>query len=150
MKAVVQSVLLAMVSAMLVIAAASVASASEVVTLNHAQGATYSIMAYNSSTSSYYYLTGTVGSDSYQITVPKGYSSSLTVAVGRRVGTRNLYAEHDPLNPIFDVSNKSTYVLEFQYIGTRSSSKAMGAPMVKSAPSLFSDGAAANKRFPPQ
>ena len=139
-----------MLLTMVLMAAASTASASEVVTIKNATGGSYSIMAYNAATRAYYYLNGSLGSDSCAITVPNGYSCSLTVAVGKRVGTRNLYEERDPMNPIFDVTFKSTYVLELTRIGVGSSSKAMGSLNTKSSLNLFVDGSNEFKRQPPK
>lgn len=128
----------------------STALASEVITVKNAQGGTYSILAYNSASREYYSLNGALSSSSFAINVPKGYSSSLSVALGTRVGTRNLYAEHDPLNPIFDVTIKSSSALEFTRIGTAASSKAMGAFVPNAALGVFTGSDNEFKRQSPQ
>lgn len=102
------------------------ASAREVITLTKANGGSYSVMAYNTSTKSYYYVNGDITSDSHPVTVPNGYGSTISVALGRAVGTRNMYEEKDPLSPILEVRKKSTYVLELIRTGT--------SPAVSSAP----------------
>lgn len=101
--------------------AAGSAWAREVITVKLANGGTYNVTAYNTSTRTYYFLNGNLGSDSHQITVPNGYACTITVTRGSAVGTRNLYEEKDPLNPIYEVKKKSTYVLELVRVGTGTS-----------------------------
>jgi len=96
-------------------------SAREIITVTMANGGTYSVMAYNTTTRSHYTIEGTLSSDSHAITVPNGYGCTISVALDRAVGTRSLYEHQDPLNPIFEAVKKSTYILELVRIGTLSS-----------------------------
>lgn len=120
MKLVSHRIMLAVITALLVFSAyVSTAAAREVITIKNANGGTYNVTAYNTSTKSYYYINGSLSSDSHGITVPNGYGCTITVTKGRAVGNRNLYEKNDPLNPIFDVVKKSTYVLELKYLGKK-------------------------------
>jgi hypothetical protein len=103
----------------------SLGSAREVITINKANGGTYNVTAYNTRTKSYYYVNGSLDSDSHQITVPSGYACTIAVTLGRAVGDRNLYEKQDPLNPIFEVKKLSTYLLELVRTGSGSSSNAV-------------------------
>jgi len=107
----------------------SLASAREVITINKANGGIYNVTAYNPGTSSYYFINGSLESDSHRITIPNGYASTITVTKGRAVGDRNLYEAKDPLSPIFEVSNKTTFVLELRYVGQGTAS-VNNAPIV--------------------
>lgn len=116
---------------LVVLAMTSAASAREVITIKQANGGNYNVTAYNTATRSYYFINGSLSSDSHQITVPNGYACTITVTLGRAVGDRNLYEEQDPLNPIFEVSKKSTYILELKRVGTGAgvtTNNAMGLP----------------------
>ena len=106
---------------MLCLSMASPVSARETITVTMANGGTYSIIAYNTTTKSHYTIEGTLSSDSHAITVPNGYACTMSVALDRAVGTRSLYEHQDPLNPIFKAVKKSTYILELVRTGTLSS-----------------------------
>lgn len=130
-----------MAGALAVLATASLASAREVITVKKANGGAYNVTAYRPSTKSHYYITGNLDSDSHQIVVPYGYASTITVTLGRAVGDRNLYEKQDPLNPIFEVRKKSTYLLELVRVGTGYSTNS-----VPSIPGLGGDD---GQRQPP-
>ena len=95
------------------------ALARETITVNDCDTCTYNVAAYNNSTRQYYYLQGVLTGNPATIEVPNGYASLLNLMKGRRVGARNLYEERDPLSPIFNIVNKSTYVLDIIYVGHR-------------------------------
>lgn len=122
------------------------AHAREVITIQKANGGGYNITAYDNLTRSYYYLNGSIESDSHRVTVPDGYSCSVTVNLGRAVGTRNLYEKRDPLNPIYEVQKQSTYVLELVFKGRGSS-----GPSANSASplDLFGGPSDGGQRQPP-
>jgi hypothetical protein len=136
---------LAIAAVLVCLTLASAVSAREIITVNKCNGGDYMIMAYNTATRTYYMLSGTLSSDSHRITVPNGYGSTINVTLGRAVGTRNLYESHDPLNPIFEVVKKSTYVIELVYKGRLSSSAAKGADGPLGVAGPPDDG----KRMPP-
>jgi len=123
------------------------ASAREIITLTQANGGTYMVMAYNTTTRSYYYINGDITSDSHEVTVTKGYGSTVNVTLGRAVGSRNMYEERDPLSPILEVSKKSSYVLELTYRGRRSSG--VNALQVPSLPGGIGGAPGPFQRQPP-
>lgn len=123
--------LMTLAAVLVSLAVVSLGSAREVITINKANGGNYNVTAYNTSTRSYYYINGSLDSDSHKITVPNGYACTITVTKGRAVGDRNLYEERDPMSPIFEVIEKSNYVLELKYVGRSSSGVSVNsAPMV--------------------
>jgi len=128
---------------LLIVLISGTVSAREVITITKANGGSYNITAYNTATRTYYYLNGGMTSDSHRVTVPDGYGSAINVTLGRRVGTRNLYEERDPLNPILEVQKKSAYVLELIYKGHGPS--ALQAPGVQN----FIGGSGPPGRQPP-
>ena len=137
-------------AALVALAMTSMASAREVITIQKANGGTYNITAYDTMTRSYYFINGSLDSDDYRITVPNGYGCTITVALGRRVGDRNLYEQKDPLSPIFEVKNKSTYVLELIYKGHGSSSVGTNSSPGTGGPGgIFGGGGGDGERQPP-
>jgi hypothetical protein len=123
---------------------AAAASAREVITVNKANGGNYNVTAYNTATKSYYFINGSMNSDSHQITVPNGYACTITVTLGRAVGDRNLYEKQDPLHPIYEVRKKSTYLLELVRTGSGFSS-----PSPNSVLPNFLGGGDSGQRHPP-
>ena len=95
------------------------ALARETITVNGCDTCTYNLTAYNYRSKQYYYLQGVLTGNAASIPVPDGYACLLNLIKGRRVGTRNLYEKKDPLNPIFNSVNKSTYVLDIIYMAHR-------------------------------
>ncbi len=121
------------------------AQAREVITFRSCDGCGYNITAYDTAAKEYYYLTGSMSGDPVGVTVPRGYGSSLSVTKGRAIGTRNLYETKDPLNPIFEISKKSTYVLEIKYVG-----RGTGPSVNNVGPNnLFSPGGDGQRQPPP-
>ena len=104
--------------AFLCMAMASTAVARETITFTKANGGEYTILAYKTTTRTYYTLQGKISSDYFHVRVPMGYGSIVNVALGRAVGSRNLYAKRDPMNPIIEVRKISTFVLDLERIGT--------------------------------
>ena len=111
----------------------SLGSAREVITINKANGGNYNVTAYDNRTQSYYFINGSLDSDSHRISVPKGYACTITVTKGRAVGDRNLYEENDPLSPIFEVTKIAFDLLELKYVG-RGSSFVNTAPTINGIP----------------
>ncbi len=122
MKTMAKLIVLVMVFGLTALTMASTASAREVITVNKAKGGNFMVMAYDNRARTYYYINGKLDSDSYRISVPRGYGSTINVSLGRKVGTRNMYEKRDPMNPIFEMKAKSSYVLEFIYKGRGSAS----------------------------
>jgi len=121
-------VLLVMVFGLAALTMASTASAREVITVNKANGGNFMVMAWDNRAKTFYYISGTLTSDSHKITVPRGYGSTINVSLGRRVGSRNMYDKRDPFYPIFEMKKKSRSVLEFIYKGHGSGSVSLSAP----------------------
>lgn len=107
---------------------ASTAEAREVITLKNCDKCQYTVVAYNPSSRSYYNVTGTISGSSGTITVPNGYGCGINIVHDKAFGQRNMYESQDPLNPIFQITKKSNYLLEFKRVGVVSqSSEALGS-----------------------
>lgn len=107
---------------------ASTAEAREVITLQNCDKCQYTVVAYNPSSRTYYNVTGTISGSSGTITVPSGYGCGINIVQDRAFGQRNMYDERDPLNPIFEISKKGQFLLEFKRVGVGSqSNEALGS-----------------------
>ena len=146
MNLITKSSLLVLACTFMILSVVSNSSAQEVITIQAAKGGQYSILAYDDRANRYYHFNGVLSSDHHQINIPDGCASSVTVALGRATGTRNLYEKRDPYNPIYKVTKKSAVVLEIQFVG-----KGTGAVVPKAFGSVIMGGISSGfKRQPPQ
>lgn len=130
----------ALAIALIFLAVAPEAWARETITIQKANGGNYNITAYNNVNKTYYFLNGSLTSDSHGILVPNGYGCTVTVTLNRAVGNRNLYEQKDRLNPILEVTKKSSFVLELIRKGYGPSFPGANAgPLLMGAPSGGSD-----------
>ena len=102
------------------------AAARETITVQDCDTCMYTVVAYNTSSRTYYNLQGVLTGNPDRIQVPHGYASLLNLTKGRRVGTRNLYEHRDRLNPIYKAVNQSAYVLGIDYVGYKPSHQSQG------------------------
>jgi len=139
-------IVLVMVFGLAALTMASTASAREVITVNKANGGNFMIMAWDNRAKEFYYINGKLTSDSHRIDVPRGYGSTISVNLSRRVGSRNMYDKRDPFNPIFEMKVKSSSVLEFIYKGPSAGAVSV---MPNSVSNIFGGGEK-EERKPPQ
>ena len=132
----------ALAIALIFLTVAPEAWARETITIQKANGGNYNVTAYNNVNRTYYFLNGSLTSDSHGILVPNGYGCTITVILGQAVGSRNFYEEKDRLNPILEVTKKSNFVLELTLKGYGPSPAAVGS-------SLLGAPSGGNDRQPP-